>query len=82
MADEELKEFHFSCGDSGDGPIGFCGTIKAKDREEAVAIMKRVLPDEMKIHPVGDDDDNERVEYLRLYTNTENITVKDIDEGE
>ncbi len=44
--------------------------------------MKRVLPDEMKIHPVGDDDDNERVEYLRLYTNTENITVKDIDEGE
>jgi hypothetical protein len=82
MADEKLKSFHFDCGNSNEGPVGFCGRIKAKNRREALRIMRRVLPTEVKVRPIGDDEDNGRVEYIEAYFNEKRVTISDVDEGE
>jgi hypothetical protein len=82
MGDKELLSFHFDCGNSNDGHIGFCGRVKALTKEGALAIMKRVLPTEVTIHPVGDDKDNEQVEYIEIYISPDNITLKQVGDGE
>ena len=76
------KQFHFSAGDSSKGSIGFCAVIRAKSKDDAVALLKRVLPDSIKVHPAGDDKDNAAVEYIEVYINAKAVTVKDIDEEE
>lgn len=77
----KLKSYHFSLGNSSDGPIGYCARIKASSKKEAVEILKRVLPDEIALHATGDSDaDNEAVEYIEAYTNADAITEADIDE--
>jgi len=76
-----MKSFHFSLGNSTIGPIGFCASVKANSEEEAVELLKRVLPMEARIDPVGDEDeDNARIEYIEVYFNEESITEKDIDD--
>lgn len=82
MSDPKMKSFHFDCGNSSDGPIGFCGRIRAYTKEEAVEIARRILPSEVKISPCGDDEDNARVEYFEAYINAENVDVKSIDDEE
>jgi hypothetical protein len=79
---EKLMSFHFDCGNSSKGTVGFCGRIRAHSKEEALEIMKRVLPDEQKLDPVGDDDDNAAVEYLEAYLNADAIKIKNIDDVE
>lgn len=78
MAGEKLKSFHFDCGNSSKGPIGFCGVIKAETKEEALAIMRRVLPDQVKVSPCGDDADNSRVEYIEAYISPGNVQLSDV----
>lgn len=82
-----LKSFHFDCGNSTDGPIGFCARIRANTKEEALAILKRVLPDEIKIRANWSNDDQgrkdaEAVEYIEAYIGANRITVKNIDDWE
>ena len=80
---EKLMSFHFDCGNSTTGQIGFCGRIRARTREEALRIMKRVLPTEIKIHSCAESDDDARaVEYLEAYISPDNITLDDVDDGE
>ena len=76
------KQFHFSAGNSSKGPIGFCAVILAKSKADALARLKRVMPDSLKVHPLGDDEDNAAVVYIQIYINDSKITVKDIDEEE
>jgi len=79
----KLLSHHFDCGNSTDGAIGFCARIKAKDKAEALEILKRVLPEEIKIRPCGEnDEDNDRVEYIEAYLSPRNITADDIDEAD
>jgi hypothetical protein len=72
--------FHFSCGNSTDGPIGFCGRVEGETKEEALEIMKKVLPREVIIRPYGSNEDNGKVEYIEAYITPENMTLEDIDE--
>jgi hypothetical protein len=38
------KSFHFDLGDSNKGVIGLCARIRAETREQALAVLQRVLP--------------------------------------
>lgn len=36
----KLKEYHFSCGNSSRNTVGFCATVKAHSKAEAVTILQ------------------------------------------
>ena len=74
-----MKSFHFSLGDSADGPCGFCARIEAETAEAAVDILKNVLKnaDEIEI-----PNDGLPVDYIRAYFNPDAIGVDDIDDEE
>ncbi len=75
----KTKRYHFSLGNSTDGPVGFCAAVVAESEETALARLKTLLPD---AHPADDfaRDDMTEDEYIRVYFNDEAITVADIDE--
>jgi hypothetical protein len=77
-----LKSYHFSLGNSSDGPIGYCARIKATSKESAVEILKAVLPCESKVTPCGSDEQNKAVEYIQAYFNPDHASLKDIFEFE
>lgn len=71
-----MKEFHFSCGDSSKGPVGFCASITAETAEEALKILKAQLPEELMVvedNLPGDKD------YIQVYFNADAITLADND---
>lgn len=74
-----LSEFHFDLGNSGTGPIGFCASLRAADKADAVELLKRTLPDEISIMPCGSPEDNARVTYIQAYLNQDAIGERDID---
>lgn len=67
--------FHFSCGNSGTGPVGFCARIVAETEEDAVERLKDLLGEE---HMMLDEDD----EYIAIYFNDSHISEADIDEAD
>jgi hypothetical protein len=76
------KQYHFSLGNSTKGPIGFCALIKAESKADAVSLLKKVLPDELEVRPMGGDKENASVVYIAVYFNDEAIKVRCIDEEE
>jgi hypothetical protein len=68
-----MKRYHFSCGNSSDGPIGFCASVRANSPEEALE----------KLHSIGEHvsirDTDRDVEYAEVYISTDNVTLDDID---
>jgi len=78
-----MKHYHFSCGNSSDGAVGFCARVRAHSREEALDIICKVLPEDLPVKVrglFGEPEDNERVDYVEVYFGVDNITVDDIDE--
>ena len=72
-----MKRYHFSLGNSSEGPIGFCAAVTANSRKQAVKILRDALPVEVNPH-VGDGD--QRIEYVEVYFNADAITEANIDE--
>lgn len=66
--------FHFDCGNSSQGHVGFCARVRAETPQEALAILKEALPEELKV-----DIDDDRIEYCQVYFGSENLTKHDID---
>jgi hypothetical protein len=76
-----VKEFHFSCGDSGKGPVGFCAVVRAKNKTKAVTLLRQFLVERENEIEVGRDFGlNGSGEYLTVYFNDLKITEDDIDE--
>jgi hypothetical protein len=87
-----MKSFHFSLGDSSDGPIGFCASIKAKTQEDALAALRDAIEAINREHSLPDDRGNRaymsvdsvrptlEVEYIQVYFNPDKITLDDIDD--
>lgn len=68
-----MKRYHFSLGNSKDGPIGYCAAVRAESKEEAVEILKQALLVEIKVfieHPA--------VEHVEVYLNPAVVTTDDI----
>lgn len=77
-ADEgEVKAFHFDCGNSTTGPVGFCAVVRAESKEEAKATLRAALPGEARIHvdPVAFPE----IEYVNVYFSPGNIPDSDLD---
>jgi hypothetical protein len=77
-----MPRYHFSLGDSTVGPIGFCASVRARNKEEGVKTLRRRLPAELAVaewHAGGDPDG---IEYIRVYFNEAAISVSEIDEVE
>ena len=71
--------FHFSFGDSGQGPIGMCARVWAKSKAEALKKLQEALPEKIEVKGFVD---STSIEYVNVYLGVENITVADIDEVE
>lgn len=70
-----MPTYHFSLGNSTDGPIGFCARIRADSEEAAIERLKAQLCDtEVSI------DDREDGEYIEVYFNADAVKASDIDE--
>lgn len=74
-----MTSYHFNCGNSTDGHIGFCASIRAKSPEEAVKILKAALPHEQELN-LCDGDRESGVEYITVYFNDAAITKEHIDD--
>jgi len=73
-----MPKYHFDCGDSNDGHIGFCAVIEAGTDVDACAILRAALPEEQAI-PCPDYPE---VEYINVYFNADAINVADIDDAD
>lgn len=74
-----LRTYHFSCGDSNAGPLGLCGSVKARNRKEALAKIRVALDSligafgEIRI-PTADG----KLDYANLYVSPENVELADV----
>lgn len=73
----KLKEYHFSCGDSSNGPVGFCAVVRAYTKVEALKKLREAMPEEEELKTYDGSDD---VVYFNVYFNEAKVTVKDIDQ--
>ena len=67
-----MKRYHFSLGNSKDGPIGYCAAVRAESQEEAVEILKQAL----LVGKVFID--HPAVEHVEVYLNADAVTTDDI----
>ena len=70
-----MKSYHFSFGDSSDGPVGYCARILAESEDEAVEILEEMVAarDTIELWAEGE-------EYLAVYLNPARVTAEDIDD--
>ena len=73
----QTREFHFSCGNSDRGVVGFCASVHATTKAEAVEILASALPPEYETSIEENDD---RIVYLTFYLNSDAVRVSQIDE--
>lgn len=71
------RSYHFSCGDSGKGPVGFAARVIATSKKAALATLSDALWEHFEA--IQDQDD---IVYLTFYANPDYVSVKDIDEYE
>ncbi len=77
-----MVDYHFSFGDSNEGSLGMCAVVRAGSREEAVQILAHELAEMEDEYAVLPQDEDRDVQYIRIYTNHRNISVRDIDDEE
>jgi len=78
-----MNRYHFSLGNSTEGPIGFCAEVVAATQSEATAKLKRTLRNVSgSACEVAVGDPNRDVECLNVYFNPTAIGLSDIDEAE
>lgn len=77
-----MPRYHFSLGNSTDGPVGFCARVSANSKEEAVKILQEAMPQELpqELETLGIIGQRPSIEYFSIYLNPNAITVNDIDE--
>jgi hypothetical protein len=73
----KLREYHFSAGNSSKGPIGFCATVRAHSKAEAVELLSSALPE---TYETGISENNGAVLYLNVYFNSQAVKASQIDE--
>lgn len=68
-----MPSYHFDCGNSSKGPIGFCARIEADNEAAAVERLRELLPEHVTVYNTTD-------EYIAVYLNGEAVTPEDIDD--
>ena len=78
--DNTIREYHFSAGNSNRGPVGFCATVRARCKAEAVDILSAALPCDAYETDINENDEQGRVVYLSVYFNPDAIKASQIDD--
>ena len=79
------RSFHFSCGDSTQGSVGFCACVKATSKRKALEILRESIPETISVDrglsfAGGAGAGAGAVEYFNVYLNLQAVTVNDVDE--
>lgn len=73
-----MKTYHFSVGNSTQGPVGFCAEVLAKTRREAAQKLRRALyASTAEADQNGFRRHGNNIEYLAVYFNPACITAAD-----
>lgn len=78
-----VKRFHFDVGNSTKGQVGVAGIVLARDKQEALEILHRNLPDEYELMLDPDEKTDGKkpgVEYICVFCNTQAVKLEDIEE--
>jgi hypothetical protein len=78
---KKLRSYHFDCGNTRTGTVGFCARVRAHSKVEAVEILASALPGEYDTG-IAQNDDEGRIEYFEFYLNGERLSTRHIDEFE
>lgn len=70
--------YHFSVGNSSEGPIGLCARVIADTPEDALAALCEALPEELLEVQNVRRCQRGQIEYINVYINELAITVDDI----
>jgi hypothetical protein len=81
-APASMKTYRFFSGNWTTGASGFIARVRARTPEEALELLRRVLPSEKTIDPDGSDEDVRRVRHIDAYFEANNVTLDDIDEDD
>jgi hypothetical protein len=81
MTAKPIKYYHFDCGNSFEGPVGFCGGVYAKSPERALELLREAMLDDADIcdDSLSKTKRGEGVDYIRAYFNPDAVTTADID---
>jgi hypothetical protein len=77
-----VKTYHFSCGNSTQGPVGLCARVTARTKTEALTKLRRALQNtigaagELPVRVVEPD-----VQYINVYVSPEHIGLVDLDDN-
>ncbi len=75
-----IKTYHFSCGNSTKGPIGFCAEVVADTQEKAVSRLRRALVDALgPLEMVRIRLEQPWIGYVNVYINPDYIGVSEIE---
>lgn len=75
------KSYLFDCGNSTDGPIGFCARVTAKDETEALARLENFMLQRLGPEKDIDIDGATKaggIEYFTIYFGAENLNPDNI----
>lgn len=76
---KQLREYHFDCGNTDKGTVGFCAVVRATTQEEAISTLAAAMPEEYETQLELNDD---RIAYFRFYLNGSNLTRYSVDSYE
>lgn len=71
-----MRSYHFSLGNSSEGPIGYCARVQANSKAEAVEKLQLFIDG---IYEVIEERPADDIEYLGIYLNGDAISTNDID---
>jgi len=80
-----MKRYHFSVGNSTDGPVGYCASVYAESPEDALGMLSELLAGDGCLGHLVDDRSAERqggIDYLNVYFNPGGVGLEDIDDEE
>ena len=75
-----MNTYHFSCGNSSEGPVGLCARVAANTKIEALMKLRRALESStgalgQLTVPVTEPD----IEYINVYISPEHIGLADVE---
>ena len=79
---KKLQSYHFDLGNTNKGSVGACGRVIAESKEEALAILKEALPEEIELKSFCTEEQKDKIEYFNVYINTGNIKLRHLGDVE
>ncbi len=73
------KTYHFSCGNTMDGPLGLCAEIMAESEEDALSRLRSVLADSLGSCGELTVRNGDSLGYVNIYVNPSYVRKRDID---